>query len=229
MRATRFCLRGSLRFAVGSVVLAILSAGCGDGTSGPDAIGSTGTTAEEVTMAPAAGGDQAVVEAAADSWPEPQDVPYDYHSLPHEEWMRYCAEAFGFATTEIATVPGSPPNFVVRATGAQNERWAEVGQLCTREAEERGWVTPMNLSTEAQLRARYERLLAANDCLTGLGYGTEPMSWDTYQEARDWNVYANTPFGSTLVITPYGATDLSEDAQRQLAIQEACPWWGPLD
>jgi len=225
----RFWLRGSLRLAVGLVVLAILSAGCGDGASGPDAIGSTGTTAGEVTTAPAAGGDQAVVEAAADSWPEPQDTPYHYQSLQHQEWMRNCAEAFGFATTEIATVPGSPPNFVVRATGAQNERWYEVSQLCQGEAEERGWVTPMNPANEAQLRARYERLLAANDCLTELGYGTEPMSWDTYQETRDWNVYANTPFASTLIISPYGVNDLTEDIQRQLAIQEACPSWGPSD
>lgn len=220
--------RAPRRLGAAIAICAVLAA-CGGGSPVSDDQASSGSTAGEVTTSPAAGGDQAVVEAAADSWPEPQDVPYDYHSLPHEEWMRYCAEAFGFATTEIATVPGSPPNFVVRATGAQNERWAEVGQLCQREAEERGWVTPMNPATEAQLRARYERLLAANDCLTELGYGTAPMSWDTYQEARDWNVYANTPFGSTLIITPYGATDLSEDAQRQLAIQEACPWWGPSD
>lgn len=203
----------------GAVVAVTVATGCSS-TSAPDPQSDVGAG---ITLTASA--DVATVEFAADSWPVAALVPYDYRSLQHKEWLAYCVKAFGFETT-LVSGPGQPPALFGDVTHAQMERWMEVLDICREEAEERGWVTPMNPTSDSQLRAEYDRLVSVNDCLTELGYGTDPMSWDTYRETREWNVYANTPRGSTLVVAPSAGTDLPADVRVQLSIQEACPLWG---
>jgi hypothetical protein len=211
--------------AIASIMCVIALAACGNGTPSPDGADTTQNTRGGTTTSLGASGDQAVVEAAADSYPEPDGVPWDYLSLSHVEWLAYCTKAFGFESV-IMNEPGQPPTLFTNVAGEQRFRLSEVHELCTAEAQKRGWVKPA-LPAEAELRAEYGRLVATNDCLTQLGYGTDPVSWDTYRETRDWNVYANTPRGSALVVAPSAGTDLPEDVRLQLSIQEACPLWAP--
>lgn len=165
------------------------------------------------------------VAAVADSYPQMTDGdPRDPRSIESVEWLAYCGEAFGFDVT-IVTGPGQPPLAWTNAPNDQMGRSAEVQDACKAEAVSRGWIMPVP-STPEQLRVEYRRLSNVNECLAGLGYGTSPPSLEEFLEAGEWNVYANTPKGGTLVIAPSAAgTDLPAMDALQLQIQAACPLW----
>jgi len=167
------------------------------------------------------------VSDVADSYPRPENPPYDSHSVEYLGWLSFCAGAFGFSAT-IVTIPGAAPTLFTDSatTPALRDRWMQVNDLCMSEAAARGWVEPIPTTPE-QLRAQYEHLMGVNRCLTELGYGTDPPSEAKYLEDRDWNVYANTPIGSQLGLAPSAGTDLPADVRLQLEIQEACPIWSP--
>lgn len=174
----------------------------------------------EATVSPASYVDVASLADAYGAFDEPGAR---FRSLEHLEWLTFCAEAFGF-TTEISTTPGSPPSMLAHVTRAQLERWAEVNDICTSEAVQRGWVAPQPQSPE-ELRTEYRRLLDVNDCLAQLGYGTQPPSEDAFVEGFYWNVYANTPRGGRVGVSPGAQGALPPEIQEQLEIQEQCPSW----
>lgn len=160
------------------------------------------------------------VVAVADSYGRFDDLGARFNSLPHMEWLAYCAEAFGFETT-IASIPGSPASLTAHVTEAQRERWRQVDSTCTEEAVRRGWVIAQSLTPD-ELRAEYRYLLQVNECLTGLGYGTEVPSEDAFVEGTEWEVYANTPFGSMVSVAPEAADELPPEVRQQLEIQHQC-------
>lgn len=208
-------------------VLALLLAACttGRGSSDPaasepgDTAASSPTSVGDVEYLADAG-------AIADSYPAPEDPPYDHFSLEHMEWLSFCAAEFGFEATLVNEPGQRPAVFVSNLAAAQRDRWAQVDGMCTAEAVNRGWVEPIP-TTPDQLREEYRRLVDVNDCLAALGYGTDPPSEERYLDERDWNVYANTPTGAQLFVAPTAGTDLPANVQQQLEIQEACPTWTP--
>jgi hypothetical protein len=213
--------------AILSTVLAILLAGCATSPGSPDidpsgasdtGAGAPTTVADDVT------GYLLDVGDIADSYSAPEDPPYGYRSLERVEWVFFCTKAFGFEST-IVTVPGAAPTFFGPGLpAAQQERWGEVNEMCTAEGIERGWFTGLPSSPD-DLREEYRHLVAVNECLTELGYGTEPPSEARYLEERMWDIYANTPMGWQLVLAPWALADAPAIVRLQLEVQGACPVW----
>lgn len=167
------------------------------------------------------------VAAVADDYPVPDGIPFGYFGLQHKEWLSFCAAAYGFEAT-LDTRPGQQPTVIAPPMPyEQLSRWAEVNDACTAEAVSRGWVRPLP-STPEELREEYRRLLAVNECLTELGYGTDPPSEERFLDEGIWEVYANTPQRAQLVVAPTAGDDLPPNVSQQLAVQEACPLW-PTD
>jgi hypothetical protein len=216
---------------ISSTVLAILLAGCATSQGLPDtgASGSSDSGAgAPTTVADDVTGFLPEVGDIADSYSAPEDPPYDYRSLEQVEWLSFCTAAFGFEST-IVTVPGARPTLIFPdAPAAQQERWVEVNELCTAEGIERGWFTGIASSPDG-LREEYRHLVAVNECLTELGYGTEPPSETRYLEERVWDIYANTPMGAQLVMATSDLAHATAIVRQQLEIQEQCPIWGPTE
>lgn len=204
------------RLAGTLVSIGVLAASCTSGSGSPGAGTSTPTSTTAVSTD---------VGAVADSYSIPDGTPFGHFGLQHMEWLAYCATEFGFETT-LDTRPGQRPTvFIPPMPFEQLPRWEEVNQACTAEAVSRGWVKPLP-STPEQLREEYQRLLAVNECLTELGYGTDPPSEERFLEERIWEVYANTPLGGAqVVVAPMAGDNLPADVVQQLAVQEACPLW----
>jgi hypothetical protein len=217
--------------AILSAVLAILLAACATSPGSPDTnlsgssdtgAGAPTTVSDDVTGPLFDAGD------IADSYSAPEDPPYDYRSLEQVEWLSFCTAAFGFEST-IVTVPGARPTLIFPdAPAAQQERWVEVNEMCTAEGIERGWFTGIPSSPD-ELREEYRHLVAVNECLTELGYGTEPPSETRYLEERVWDIYANTPMGAQLVMATSDLAHATAIVRQQLEIQEQCPIWGPTE
>jgi hypothetical protein len=213
--------------AILSTVLAILLAGCATSPGSPDT--NPSGSSDTGTGAPTTVGDDVTgylldVGDIANSYSAPEDPPYDYRSLERVEWLSFCTTAFGFEST-IVTVPGAAPTFFLPdVPAAQQERWVEVNEMCTAEGIERGWFTGLPSSPD-DLREEYRHLVAVNECLTELGYGTEPPSEARYLEERMWDIYANTPMGWQLVLAPWALADAPAIVRQQLEVQGACPVW----
>jgi hypothetical protein len=169
------------------------------------------------------------VRDVADSYAAPEDPPYDSRSLERVEWLSYCLAAFGFQTT-VVTEPGAAPTLLGPSLPhAQLELWAAADEMCSDEAVARGWFTPIPISPD-ELRAEYRHLVEVNECLTDLGYGTDPPSEERFVEEREWNVYANTPMGAQLLLAVgLSGEVVPPDVKQQLAIQAACPIWAPTE
>jgi len=209
-------------------VLAFLLAACttGRGSSDQASPEPEDTTVSSPTSIGDAGGYVFDAGDVAGAYPAPEDPPYDHFSLEHMEWLSFCLAEFGFATT-VVNQPGQRPTLHASDFDqALRDRWMQVNEMCTDEAVNRGWVQPIP-TTPDQLREEYRRLLAVNDCLAALGYGTDAPSEERYLEERDWNVYANTPTGAQLVVAPIAGADLPANVRQQLEIQQACPIWMP--
>ena len=217
--------------AILSTVLAILLAACAASPGSPDTnlsgssdtgAGAPTTVSDDVTGPLFDAGD------IADSYSAPEDPPYDYRSLEQVEWLSFCTAAFGFEST-IVTEPGARPMLIFPdAPAAQQDRWVEVNEMCTAEGIERGWFTGIPSSPD-ELREEYRHLVAVNECLTELGYGTEPPSETRYLEERVWDIYANTPMGAQLVMATSDLAHATAIVRQQLEIQEQCPIWGPTE
>jgi len=210
---TKTTLRG---LATPAMMLVLLTA-CGP-------IAASATPSPSVVPTPSSPFDGVVdVEAVADSYGAFEETGAPFGSLAHMQWLLFCVRAFGFAA-EISMVPGANPGVYGKVTSAQRERWAMVDQLCSDEAVRRGWIQPQPMSRE-QRDAEYDRLVEVNECLTGIGYDTDPPSRDAFVDGAEWNVYANTPRGGPLGVAPSAGSNLPADVVAQLKIQEQCPAW----
>ena len=214
--------------AILSTVLAILLAGCATSPGSPDTRASDTGTGAPTTVPDDVTGHLLDASDIANSYSAPEDPPYDYRSLERVEWLLFCTTAFGFEST-IVTVPGAAPTFFLpHLPREQQERWVEVNEMCDKEAVEQGWFTGIPSSPD-ELREEYRHLVAVNECLTELGYGTEPPSEARYLEERVWDIYANTPMGWQLFLAPWAMADAPAIVRQQLEVQGACPVWGSTE
>lgn len=160
------------------------------------------------------------VVSIADAYGQFDEPGARFNSWPHIQWLAFCAEGFGFETT-IENIPGAP-GLTAHVNQDQRERWARVDRMCTDEAARRGWLIPQPRTPEER-RAEYRYLLEVNECLSELGYATDPPSEDAFVEGTEWDVYASTPYGGHLGVAPGAAGGLPPDVREQLEIQKQCP------
>lgn len=216
---------GSLRLLLTAIVLSFASACTSDRPPDPSAAPTpdrvNGAT-DEPTSSPTTQVFFDVV-TVGDAYGRFDEPGARFNSWPHMQWLSFCAAAFGFETT-IENIPGSPAGLTAHVNQDQLERWAQVDAMCTGEAVRRGWVTPQARSPEER-RAEYRYLLEVNDCLSGLGYGTNPPSEDAFVEGAEWEVYANTPYGGQVSVAPGAQGSVPPDVREQLEVQERCPAW----